>query len=42
MNFYQITPSQGSFVQLTSDDWRIFDRGVWRQMTVKEQIEASK
>lgn len=37
-----ITPTQGMVVQLSSDDWRIFDNGEWREMTVTEQIEASK
>jgi len=32
---------QNQFIQLTSDDWRVFDNGKWRRMTVTEQEEAS-
>ena len=38
----QIKPEQGDYIILASDDWRIFDTGLWRQMTAEEQIEASK
>lgn len=37
----QITPKDGEFIILASDDWRIFEYGSWRQMTEEEQLEAS-
>ena len=38
----RIAPKQGEFVQLSSDDWRVFDKGVWRSMTIEEQLEYSR
>lgn len=40
--FWGLKPSQGNYIQLSSDDWRVFDSGSWREMTIEEQIEASK
>lgn len=37
-----ITPEEGNIIILASDDWRIFEDGMWRPMTVEEQLEASK
>lgn len=38
----QIEPKEFDFVILSSDDWRIFENGVWRSMTVEEQLKASR
>lgn len=40
--FNKIQPKERQFIILTSDDWRIFENGVWREMTAEEQIESSK
>lgn len=37
----QIEPKEGDYIILESDDWRIFENGVWRKMTEEEQLEAS-
>jgi len=33
--------SQGDYIILTSEDWRVFDKDRWRPMTTQEQIDAS-
>ena len=37
-----IEAKEGDYIILMSDDWRIFENGTWRPMTVEEQLEASK
>jgi hypothetical protein len=33
--------TQGDWFIAASDDWRIFDNGQWRQMTIEEQLQNS-
>ena len=37
----QYDPSEGDVVILSSDDWRVFESGVWREMTFEEQESLS-
>lgn len=41
MTFRSIMASAGDYVQLSSDEWYVFDGKAWREMTVEEQVITS-
>lgn len=42
MKYKMIEPKKGDVVQIHSDLWYLFDGVIWREMTIEEQLEASK
>lgn len=41
IKFNQVVPQIGDFVQITSCDWYVWTGKIWREMTLKEQLEIS-
>lgn len=41
MKFKAIVPQPGDYIVVSSDNWLVFDGDGWREMTFREQIEAS-
>ena len=33
--------NEGDMIQLASDNWQVYENGIWRRVTVEEQLKFS-